>query len=147
MVLLFQCISGAIPTEGIPCLLKVLLPSNCTGLPGMWVYTWLDIKPYIIKVFVIVLYHLVRNKCGNWTNLLFYQWKMDAFLFLKWVISYFSVILEIFCSILLHMRLPPGFKVWWFPLTSMTPFIQHNNHFSRILFNIVILLLRIFLNH
>ncbi|KAF9673618.1 hypothetical protein SADUNF_Sadunf10G0042800 [Salix dunnii] len=24
---------GAIPTEGIPCLLKVLLPSNCTGLP------------------------------------------------------------------------------------------------------------------
>ncbi|KAL5542436.1 hypothetical protein UlMin_010146 [Ulmus minor] len=28
---------GAIPTEGIPCLLKVLLPSNCTGLPVIYV--------------------------------------------------------------------------------------------------------------
>ncbi|XP_059632290.1 DNA mismatch repair protein MSH1, mitochondrial [Cornus florida] len=28
---------GAIPTEGIPCLLKVLLPSNCTGLPVRYV--------------------------------------------------------------------------------------------------------------
>ncbi|XP_048131962.1 DNA mismatch repair protein MSH1, mitochondrial-like isoform X6 [Rhodamnia argentea] len=28
---------GAIPTEGIPCLLKVLLPSNCTGLPALYV--------------------------------------------------------------------------------------------------------------
>ncbi|XP_051127886.1 DNA mismatch repair protein MSH1, mitochondrial isoform X2 [Andrographis paniculata] len=28
---------GAIPTEGIPCLLKVLLPSNCTGLPVMYI--------------------------------------------------------------------------------------------------------------
>ncbi|EYU43761.1 hypothetical protein MIMGU_mgv1a025817mg [Erythranthe guttata] len=28
---------GALPTEGIPCLLKVLLPSNCTGLPVMFV--------------------------------------------------------------------------------------------------------------
>lgn len=28
---------GAIPTEGIPCLLKVLLPSNCTGLPVLYV--------------------------------------------------------------------------------------------------------------
>ncbi|RXH78431.1 hypothetical protein DVH24_001949 [Malus domestica] len=28
---------GAIPTEGIPCLLKVLLPSNCTGLPLLYV--------------------------------------------------------------------------------------------------------------
>ncbi|CAK7327326.1 unnamed protein product [Dovyalis caffra] len=28
---------GAIPTEGIPCLLKVLLPSNCTGLPELYV--------------------------------------------------------------------------------------------------------------
>ncbi|KAK4478239.1 hypothetical protein RD792_017522 [Penstemon davidsonii] len=28
---------GALPTEGIPCLLKVLLPSNCTGLPVMYV--------------------------------------------------------------------------------------------------------------
>ncbi|KAL0376835.1 UNVERIFIED_CONTAM: DNA mismatch repair protein MSH1, mitochondrial [Sesamum calycinum] len=28
---------GALPTEGIPCLLKVLLPSNCTGLPIMYV--------------------------------------------------------------------------------------------------------------
>ncbi|XP_062166948.1 DNA mismatch repair protein MSH1, mitochondrial isoform X3 [Alnus glutinosa] len=27
---------GAIPTEGIPCLLKVLLPSNCTGLPVLY---------------------------------------------------------------------------------------------------------------
>lgn len=26
---------GAIPTEGIPCLLKVLLPSNCAGLPAL----------------------------------------------------------------------------------------------------------------
>ncbi|KAK3187702.1 hypothetical protein Dsin_027263 [Dipteronia sinensis] len=28
---------GAIPTEGIPCLLKVLLPSNCAGLPVLYV--------------------------------------------------------------------------------------------------------------
>ncbi|XP_022873174.1 DNA mismatch repair protein MSH1, mitochondrial isoform X4 [Olea europaea var. sylvestris] len=28
---------GALPTEGIPCLLKVLLPSNCTGLPVLYV--------------------------------------------------------------------------------------------------------------
>ncbi|KAH9681628.1 DNA mismatch repair protein MSH1 [Citrus sinensis] len=28
---------GAIPTEGIPCLLKVLLPSNCSGLPILYV--------------------------------------------------------------------------------------------------------------
>ncbi|XP_021731755.1 DNA mismatch repair protein MSH1, mitochondrial-like [Chenopodium quinoa] len=28
---------GAIPTEGIPCLLKVLLPSSCTGLPQSYV--------------------------------------------------------------------------------------------------------------
>ncbi|GMY27006.1 DNA mismatch repair protein MSH1, mitochondrial isoform X1 [Fagus crenata] len=28
---------GAIPTEGIPCLLKVLLPSNCTGLPVLYI--------------------------------------------------------------------------------------------------------------
>ncbi|KAL6519851.1 DNA mismatch repair ATPase msh1 [Orobanche minor] len=28
---------GALPTEGIPCLLRVLLPSNCTGLPVMYV--------------------------------------------------------------------------------------------------------------
>ncbi|KAJ4840276.1 DNA mismatch repair ATPase msh1 [Turnera subulata] len=28
---------GAIPTEGIPCLLKVLLPTNCTGLPLLYV--------------------------------------------------------------------------------------------------------------
>ncbi|KZV15266.1 ATP binding protein [Dorcoceras hygrometricum] len=28
---------GALPTEGIPCLLKVLLPSNCTGLPAMYI--------------------------------------------------------------------------------------------------------------
>ncbi|XP_010023817.2 DNA mismatch repair protein MSH1, mitochondrial isoform X2 [Eucalyptus grandis] len=28
---------GAIPTEGIPCLLKVLLPSNCTGLSALYV--------------------------------------------------------------------------------------------------------------
>ncbi|KAK1592802.1 hypothetical protein Q3G72_030631 [Acer saccharum] len=28
---------GAIPTEGIPCLLKVLLPSNCAGLPALYV--------------------------------------------------------------------------------------------------------------
>ncbi|KAL9353065.1 hypothetical protein Peur_055745 [Populus x canadensis] len=28
---------GVIPTEGIPCLLKVLLPSNCTGLPELYV--------------------------------------------------------------------------------------------------------------
>ncbi|XP_065862953.1 DNA mismatch repair protein MSH1, mitochondrial isoform X2 [Euphorbia lathyris] len=28
---------GAIPTEGIPCLLKVLLPSTCTGLPVLYV--------------------------------------------------------------------------------------------------------------
>ena len=37
---------GAIPTEGIPCLLKVLLPSNCTGLPVLWVsncFAWLVI--------------------------------------------------------------------------------------------------------
>uniref|UniRef100_A0A0A0L490 DNA mismatch repair proteins mutS family domain-containing protein n=2 Tax=Cucumis sativus TaxID=3659 RepID=A0A0A0L490_CUCSA len=27
---------GAIPTEGIPCLLKVLLPSNCAGLPALY---------------------------------------------------------------------------------------------------------------
>ncbi|XP_057772125.1 DNA mismatch repair protein MSH1, mitochondrial isoform X2 [Salvia miltiorrhiza] len=28
---------GAIPTEGIPCLLKVLLPSSCVGLPIMYI--------------------------------------------------------------------------------------------------------------
>ncbi|KAL3626495.1 DNA mismatch repair ATPase msh1 [Castilleja foliolosa] len=28
---------GALPTEGIPCLLRVLLPPNCTGLPVMYV--------------------------------------------------------------------------------------------------------------
>ncbi|KAJ8442713.1 hypothetical protein Cgig2_001806 [Carnegiea gigantea] len=28
---------GAIPTEGIPCLLKVLLPSSCCGLPQLYV--------------------------------------------------------------------------------------------------------------
>ncbi|XP_010550854.1 PREDICTED: DNA mismatch repair protein MSH1, mitochondrial [Tarenaya hassleriana] len=28
---------GAVPTEGIPCLLKVLLPSTCTGLPSLYV--------------------------------------------------------------------------------------------------------------
>ncbi|KAF3457537.1 hypothetical protein FNV43_RR02195 [Rhamnella rubrinervis] len=28
---------GAIPTEGIPCLLKMLLPSNCLGLPVLYV--------------------------------------------------------------------------------------------------------------
>lgn len=28
---------GAIPTEGIPCLLKVLLPPSCTGLPVLYI--------------------------------------------------------------------------------------------------------------
>ncbi|KAH9610077.1 hypothetical protein KSS87_019478 [Heliosperma pusillum] len=28
---------GAIPTEGIPCLLRVLLPSSCTGLPQLYI--------------------------------------------------------------------------------------------------------------
>ncbi|CAM8924317.1 unnamed protein product [Rhodiola kirilowii] len=28
---------GVIPTEGIPCIMKVLLPSNCTGLPTLYV--------------------------------------------------------------------------------------------------------------
>lgn len=28
---------GAIPTEGIPCLLKVLLPQNCSGLPVLYI--------------------------------------------------------------------------------------------------------------
>ncbi|TYI66907.1 hypothetical protein E1A91_D09G260200v1 [Gossypium mustelinum] len=28
---------GAIPTEGIPCLLKVLLPPHCTGLPALYI--------------------------------------------------------------------------------------------------------------
>ncbi|XP_039063553.1 DNA mismatch repair protein MSH1, mitochondrial isoform X2 [Hibiscus syriacus] len=28
---------GAIPTEGIPCLLKVLFPSSCTGLPALYI--------------------------------------------------------------------------------------------------------------
>ncbi|PWA96416.1 GIY-YIG nuclease superfamily [Artemisia annua] len=28
---------GAIPTEGVPFLLKILLPSNCTGLPAMYI--------------------------------------------------------------------------------------------------------------
>uniref|UniRef100_A0A1J3E1G5 DNA mismatch repair protein MSH1, mitochondrial n=2 Tax=Noccaea caerulescens TaxID=107243 RepID=A0A1J3E1G5_NOCCA len=28
---------GALPTEGIPCLLKVLLPSTCSGLPSLYV--------------------------------------------------------------------------------------------------------------
>ncbi|XP_073282655.1 DNA mismatch repair protein MSH1, mitochondrial [Primulina huaijiensis] len=28
---------GALPTEGIPCLLNMLLPSNCTGLPAMYI--------------------------------------------------------------------------------------------------------------
>ncbi|KAG2727771.1 hypothetical protein I3760_01G173700 [Carya illinoinensis] len=28
---------GAIPTDGIPCLLKVLLPSNCSGLPVLYI--------------------------------------------------------------------------------------------------------------
>ncbi|KAK9666439.1 hypothetical protein RND81_14G185100 [Saponaria officinalis] len=28
---------GAIPTEGIPCLLKVLLPASCTGLPHLYI--------------------------------------------------------------------------------------------------------------
>ncbi|KAL8483217.1 hypothetical protein ACS0TY_026049 [Phlomoides rotata] len=28
---------GALPTEGIPCILKVLLPSNCVGLPVMYI--------------------------------------------------------------------------------------------------------------
>ncbi|GLU08249.1 hypothetical protein SLE2022_251730 [Rubroshorea leprosula] len=28
---------GAIPTEGIPCLLKVLLPSSCAGLPVLYI--------------------------------------------------------------------------------------------------------------
>lgn len=29
----WSVLSGVIPTEGIPCLLKVLLPSSCAGLP------------------------------------------------------------------------------------------------------------------
>uniref|UniRef100_A0A7N1A003 DNA mismatch repair proteins mutS family domain-containing protein n=2 Tax=Kalanchoe fedtschenkoi TaxID=63787 RepID=A0A7N1A003_KALFE len=28
---------GVIPTEGIPCIMKVLLPSNCTGLPTLYI--------------------------------------------------------------------------------------------------------------
>nr|XP_043610187.1 DNA mismatch repair protein MSH1, mitochondrial isoform X2 [Erigeron canadensis] len=28
---------GAIPTEGVPFLLKILLPSNCTGLPALYI--------------------------------------------------------------------------------------------------------------
>ncbi|EPS69798.1 hypothetical protein M569_04966, partial [Genlisea aurea] len=28
---------GALPTEGIPCLLKILLPSSCTGLPVLYI--------------------------------------------------------------------------------------------------------------
>ncbi|KAI3697129.1 hypothetical protein L6452_29898 [Arctium lappa] len=28
---------GAIPTEGVPFLLKILVPSNCTGLPAMYI--------------------------------------------------------------------------------------------------------------
>ncbi|XP_071689585.1 DNA mismatch repair protein MSH1, mitochondrial [Rutidosis leptorrhynchoides] len=28
---------GVIPTEGVPLLLKILLPSNCTGLPAMYI--------------------------------------------------------------------------------------------------------------
>ncbi|KAM6565575.1 hypothetical protein CsatA_024703 [Cannabis sativa] len=36
-ILIGFVLSGAIPTEGIPCLLKVLLPSNCTGLPLIYV--------------------------------------------------------------------------------------------------------------
>lgn len=27
--------AGALPTEGIPCLLKVLLPPTCSGLPSL----------------------------------------------------------------------------------------------------------------
>ncbi|XP_057960090.1 DNA mismatch repair protein MSH1, mitochondrial isoform X2 [Malania oleifera] len=53
---------GAIPTEGIPCLLKVLLPSNCTGLPTLYIRDLLlNPPPYAIASTIQATCKLMSN--------------------------------------------------------------------------------------
>ncbi|GAV62203.1 MutS_V domain-containing protein/GIY-YIG domain-containing protein/MutS_I domain-containing protein [Cephalotus follicularis] len=53
---------GAIPTEGIPCLLKVLLPSNCVGLPVLYVRDLLlNPPPYDIASTIQATSKLMSN--------------------------------------------------------------------------------------
>ncbi|KAA8548891.1 hypothetical protein F0562_000575 [Nyssa sinensis] len=53
---------GAIPTEGIPCLLKVLLPSNCTGLSVLYVRDLLLNPPaYVIASTIQATCKLMSN--------------------------------------------------------------------------------------
>lgn len=57
---------GAIPTEGIPSLLKVLLPSNCAGLPVLYVRDLLLNPPaYSIALTIQTICRLMSNvKCS-----------------------------------------------------------------------------------
>ncbi|CAL5347515.1 unnamed protein product [Camellia sinensis] len=57
---------GAIPTEGIPCLLKMLLPSNCTGLPVLYIRDLLLNPPaYAIASTIQAICRLMSNvKCS-----------------------------------------------------------------------------------
>ncbi|XP_050218795.1 DNA mismatch repair protein MSH1, mitochondrial isoform X2 [Mercurialis annua] len=53
---------GAIPTEGIPCLLRVLLPLNCTGLPVLYMRDLLLNPPaYEIASIIQVTCKLMGN--------------------------------------------------------------------------------------
>ncbi|KAK6161130.1 hypothetical protein DH2020_004511 [Rehmannia glutinosa] len=60
---------GALPTEGIPCLLRVLLPSNCTGLPVMYVRDLLLNPPaYEIASTIQVHFCLFSEACKLMSN-------------------------------------------------------------------------------
>ncbi|KAI4303952.1 hypothetical protein MLD38_039528 [Melastoma candidum] len=57
---------GAIPTEGIPCLLKVLLPPNCNGLPSLYIRDLiLNPPPYEIATTIQATCKLMNEiKCS-----------------------------------------------------------------------------------
>ncbi|XP_042518506.1 DNA mismatch repair protein MSH1, mitochondrial [Macadamia integrifolia] len=53
---------GAVPTEGIPCLLKLLLPSSCTGLPVLYIRDLLLNPPtYVIGSTIQAICRLMSN--------------------------------------------------------------------------------------
>ncbi|KAK3038666.1 hypothetical protein RJ639_028120 [Escallonia herrerae] len=53
---------GAISTEGIPCLLKVLLPSNCTGLPALY------IKDLLLNPPAYAIASTIQTICKHMSN-------------------------------------------------------------------------------
>ncbi|CAO2815186.1 unnamed protein product [Amaranthus hypochondriacus] len=57
---------GAIPTEGIPCLINVLLPSNCTGLPQSYIRDLLLNPPSYAVAATIqeICKHMSRLTCS-----------------------------------------------------------------------------------